>query len=208
MAEILLSTAYLPNIQYIRAIAQNQDATIELFENFPKQTFRNRCHILTEAGASSLSIPVVKGNSKHYMRDTKISYNERWQPQHWHAIVSAYNSSPYFEYFRDDLEPIIRRQFTYLIDLNNEINDLIFRILNIKTNIHQTSEYIEPDNASFTDLRSAIHPKKSQTVGENYYDETPYPQVFDSKFGFVPNLSIIDMIFNVGVEAGELVKQA
>ncbi|MBR4215266.1 MAG: WbqC family protein [Bacteroidales bacterium] len=208
MAELLLSTAYLPNIQYIRAIAQNQEATIELFEHFPKQTFRNRCHILTEAGATSLSIPIVKGKSKQYLRDTKISYNERWQPQHWHAIVSAYNSSPFFEYFRDDMEPFFRRQFTYLIDLNNEINDLIFKILKIKTTIHHTNDFITLDNPNFYDLRNSIHPKKSQTIGENYYTETPYPQVFDSKFGFVPNLSIIDMIFNVGFEAEELVKQA
>ena len=206
MAELLLSTAYLPNTQYIRAIAQNKQTTIESYENFPKQSFRNRCQIYTTAGAASLSIPIVKVNSKHYTRDTKISYDEHWQSRHWHAIVSAYNSSPYFEYFKDDFEPFYRKRYEFLLDYNNSINSLIFKILNIKTEIKFTENYIEPDDPLYNDLRNEIHPKKRQTIGENYYNETPYPQVFDSKHGFIPNLSIIDLIFNMGYEASEYLK--
>ena len=206
MAELLLSTAYLPNIQYIRAIAHNSQTTIESYENFPKQSFRNRCHIYTAAGAASLSIPIVKVNSKHLTRDTKISYNEHWQSHHWHAIVSAYNSSPYFEYFKDDFEPFYRNRYEFLMDYNNNLNSLIFRILNIKTEIKFTDNYIEQGDPLYHDLRNEIHPKKRQTIGENYYDETPYPQVFDSKHGFIPNLSIIDLIFNMGYEASEYLK--
>lgn len=208
MAEILLSTAYLPNIQYFRAISQNQSATIEQWENFPKQSFRNRCVILSANGASALSIPIIKGNSKHYLRDTKISYSEHWQSQHWHAIVSAYNSSPFFEYYKDDFEPLFHKKNEFLIDFNNEINSLIFNILNINTKISFTQNYIPEGDKSFTDLRNIIHPKKTQQPHLYYYDETPYPQVFDYKQGFVPNLSIIDMIFNIGTDAKNLLKNA
>lgn len=206
MAELLLSTAYLPNIQYIRAVSQNKEITIEQWENFPKQSFRNRCIILAANGTAPLSIPIIKGNSKHYLRDTKISYSEHWQSQHWHAIVSAYNSSPFFEYFKDEIEPFYHKHYDYLIDFNNELNTLIFSILNIKTKINFTQNYIEAENPQYTDLRNVIHPKKSQTPHLYYYDETPYPQVFDYKFGFTPNLSIIDMIFNIGSDAIELLK--
>ena len=206
MAEILLSTAYLPNIQYVRAVSQNKTVVVEQYENFLKQSFRNRCTILSANGIMDLSIPIVKGCSKHLIKDTKICYNQHWQSQHWHAIVSAYNSSPYFEYFKDDFEPFFLKKYDYLLDFNTEINTLIFKLLKIKTQISLTEDYIREENPDYIDLRNQIHPKKAQTIKQNYYDETPYPQVFDSIYGFTPNLSIIDMIFNIGSDAEELIK--
>ena len=206
MAEILLSTTYLPNIQYVRALSQNKTVVVEQYENFIKQSFRNRCTILASNGPMDLSIPIEKGCSKHLIRDTKISYSQHWQSQHWHAIVSAYNSSPYFEYFRDELEPFFHKKYEFLWDFNTEINAQIFKNLNLKTKISLTEDYIREGNAAYTDLRNEIHPKKTQTPKQNYYDETPYPQVFDSVFGFTPNLSVIDMLFNIGSDAEELLK--
>lgn len=206
MAEILLSTAYLPNIQYVRAVSQNKTVVVEQYENFLKQSFRNRCTILSANGVMDLSIPIVKGCSKHLIKDTKICYNQHWQSQHWHALVSAYNSSPYFEYFKDDFEPFFHKKYDYLLDFNTEINTLIFKLLKIKTQISLTEDYIREENPDYIDLRNQIHPKKAQTIKQNYYDETPYPQVFDSIYGFTPNLSIIDMIFNIGSDAEELIK--
>lgn len=201
MSRLLLSTAYLPNIQYFRALAQNGEAEIEQWESFPKQSFRNRCQILAESGPMSLSIPVVKANSKQLTKDVRISYTENWQPKHWHAITSAYNSSPYFEYFRDDFERFYTQKFDFLLDYNLQLTHLIMDILGMKASIGLTEDYIKQcPSGSTDDLRDAIHPKVQQSEGQNYYTQAPYPQVFDCKMPFVPNMSIIDMVFNIGEE--------
>lgn len=201
MKQVLLSTAYLPNIQYFRAIYQNENIVIEQFESFPKQSFRNRTQILTDSGLMNLSVPVVKVNSKQLAKDIKIAYKENWQAKHWHAIVSAYNSSPFFEYYKDDFHRFFKDKFEYLLDYNQQIMELIFSILGIKKNISFSTDYLHEkniDNNQIQDLRNAIHPKLFQEQGVNYYDSKTYPQVFDSRMEFVPNLSIIDMIFNIG----------
>jgi len=204
MSGIVLSTAYLPNIQYFRAIVQNGGAEIEQWESFPKQSFRNRCVIYTEGGPMSLSIPVVKANSKQLTKDVRISYTENWQPKHWHAITSAYNSSPYFEYFRSDFERFYTQRFDFLIDYNTQITNLILDILGIKASIGFTADYERGETLSArekTDLRDAIHPKVAQTEGQNYYTGKPYPQVFDCKMPFGANMSVADLVFNIGEEA-------
>ncbi len=204
MSEIVLSTAYLPNIQYFRALTQNGGAEIEQWESFPKQSFRNRCVILTEGGPMSLSIPVVKANSKQLTKDVRISYTENWQPKHWHAITSAYNSSPYFEYFKSDFEVFYKQKFEYLCDYNARLTSLVLDILGIKASIRHTDEYRKTEEIAAsgkTDLRDLIHPKVEQTDGIAYYTQKPYPQVFDCKIDFEPNMSIIDLVFNIGEEA-------
>lgn len=202
MKKILLSTAYLPNIQYFRAIYQNSEIIIEQYESFPKQSFRNRTQIMTEAGIMNLSVPLIKVNSKQLTKDIKISYKENWQAKHWHAIVSAYNSSPFFEYFRDDFERFFKEKFEYLLDFNNEINKVIFNILGIQKDIKFSEDFVKIDseNPACEDLRFSIHPKIEQKENVNYYNSETYPQVFDSKMDFIPNLSIIDAIFNIGEE--------
>ncbi len=205
MSRLLLSTAYLPNIQYFRALAQNGGANVEQWESFPKQSFRNRCQILTEGGPMSLSIPVVKANSKQLTKDVRISYTENWQPKHWHAITSAYNSSPYFEYFRDDFQPFYTKKFEFLIDYNTQLINLIMEILGMKAQISLTQDYMHGSgiisaDSNIYDLRNIIHPKVEQSEGNNYYTQKPYPQVFDCKMPFAPNMSIIDMVFNIGEE--------
>jgi len=198
MQELLLSTAYLPNIQYIKAIACHGAATVEQWETFPKQTYRNRCEIATSGGRMTLTVPVIKACSKQLTRDVKISYAVPWQAKHWHAIASAYGSSPFFMYYRDEIEPFFRRKTEYLIDFNNQITETLLSILGIKAQISFTSDYIRSGDPQYDDLRNAIHPKVEQHQGQNYYDETPYPQVFDSRMPFEPNLSVIDAIFNNG----------
>ncbi len=195
----------MPNLQYIRAIAQNKEVFCEQYESFSKQTYRNRCQILAASGVINLTIPIVKANSKHITRDTKISYAENWQSNHWHSIISAYNSSPFFEYFRDYFEKFYTKRYTFLIDYNNEILEILLKILEIKTKIYPTKDYIFEGDDNYVDLRNVINPKKSQIDGINYYYSAPYPQVFDSKYRFCPNLSIIDILFNIGFETREYV---
>lgn len=207
MEKLLLSTAYLPNIQYFRAVYQNEEVLIEGYESFPKQSFRNRTEILSDHGRMSLSIPLIKVNSKQLTKDIKISYTENWQPKHWHSIVSAYNSSPYFEYFREDFEKFFLKKYDFLLDFNTEILNTALKILNIKRQINFTSDYIFSGTEGYNDLRGEIHPKRQQTKGINYYDTEVYPQVFDSRLNFEENLSIIDLIFNLGQEAINYLKK-
>ena len=198
MSELLLSTAYLPNIQYIRAIATYKAATVEQWESFPKQTYRNRCEIATPDGRMTLTVPVVKACSKQLTRDVRISYSVPWQSKHWHAISSAYGKSPFFMFFRDELEPFFREKTEYLLDFNTKITATLLSILNIKATMSLTADYIREGDPNYHDLRNAINPKVAQEQGKNFYDATPYPQVFDSRMPFEPNLSVIDAIFNNG----------
>ena len=198
MSELLLSTAYLPNIQYIKAIAHHKGATVEQWESFPKQTYRNRCEIATSGGRMTLTIPVVKACSKQLTRDVKISYDTPWQSKHWHAIVSAYGSSPFFMYFRDELEPFFRKKVEFLLDFNRQLTETLLSILGIDAKMTFTDDYIRIDDPQYIDLRNVIHPKVAQCQGQYFYDATPYPQVFDSRMPFEPNLSVIDAIFNNG----------
>jgi hypothetical protein len=198
MSELLLSTAYLPNIQYIKAIAHYKGATVEQWESFPKQTYRNRCEIATSGGRMTLTIPVVKACSKQLTRDVKISYDTPWQSKHWHAIASAYGSSPFFMYFRDELEPFFRKKVEFLLDFNRQLTETLLSILGIDAKMTFTDDYIRIDDPQYIDLRNVIHPKVAQSQGQYFYDATPYPQVFDSRMPFEPNLSVIDAIFNNG----------
>ncbi|MBQ5576605.1 MAG: WbqC family protein [Bacteroidales bacterium] len=198
MSELLLSTAYLPNIQYIRAIANHKGATVEQWESFPKQTYRNRCEIATPDGRMTLTVPVIKACSKQLTRDVRISYATPWQSKHWQAIKSAYGSSPFFIFFRDELEPFYREKTEYLLDYNNKITKTLLSILEIKADLTLTSDYIRIGDPQYLDLRNTIHPKVAQEQGKDFYDATPYPQVFDSRRPFEANLSVIDTIFNCG----------
>lgn len=198
MSKLLLSTAYLPNIQYIRAIATYKAATVEQWESFPKQTYRNRCEIATPSGRMTLTVPVVKACSKQLTRDVKISYAVPWQSKHWHAISSAYGKSPFFMFFRDELEPFFREKTEYLLDFNTKITATLLTILGIRAELYFTDDFIRDGDQNFTDLRNQIHPKVAQEQGKFFYDATPYPQVFDSRMPFEANLSVIDAIFNNG----------
>lgn len=204
MSSILLSTAYLPNIQYLRALAQNGGAMVEQWESFGKQSFRNRCQILAESGPMSLSIPVVKAGSKQFTKDVRISYQENWQAKHWHAIESAYGSSPYFEYFRSDFEVFYTNRYEYLLDFNTGLTSLIIGLLGIKASMMPTEKYVSADMAGsmgIADLRDIIHPKRQQRDGQFYYTSQSYPQVFDCRMPFAPNMSGLDIVFNIGEEA-------
>jgi hypothetical protein len=148
-------------------------------------------------GAMSLSIPIEKpSTAKCEMKDIRIAEHGNWQHLHWNAIVSAYNSTPFFEYYEDDFRPFYEKKQNFLHDFNEELRQLICRLIGIQTPVSYSETYIQtiPDNA--TDFREIIHPKKSPIV------QTPvYYQVFAGKNGFIPNLSIIDLLFNMGNES-------
>lgn len=200
---IYLSSAYLAPIQYYAKFLIADSIYIEQHDNYIKQTYRNRCSIVSANGAIALSIPVEHSSKeKVQMKDIRIAEHGNWQHMHWNAIVSAYNSSPFFEYYQDDFYPFFHKKYSFLFDLNEELRELILSLLKIKLpEISYTEEYKMDFSSHELDLRETIHPKKDWTELDPHFNSVPYYQVFDQKFGFIGNMSILDLLFNMGNES-------
>jgi hypothetical protein len=184
-------------VDYISVIKNADRVFIEKFENYQKQSYRNRCHILSSNGVLPLSVPVARSRERRIDK-VCIDYSLQWQHQHWQSIVSAYNSSPFFDFYRDDFVSFYSKKFDNLWELNTSMLFLILELLEINTELGFTDEYIK--NTRLLDLRDAIHPKYST----NLLSETEkgqYHQVFAHKFEFIPGLSVIDLLFNEGPQS-------
>ncbi|MDG1427186.1 MAG: WbqC family protein [Flavobacteriales bacterium] len=193
----LLSTAYLAPISYYAILLKQNNSMIEYHEHFIKKSIRNRCDIMNTNGRLSLSIPVNrKTKTKTKISKIKISYAENWQKNHWKSIVSSYNSSPFFEYYKDKLKPYFLKEEEYLIDFNNNLQKEILALLKIKFTITYNSIYKR--TGDFTDLRD----NNSIKINTIRYD-----QVFMEKHKFINNLSIIDLLFNMGPESLDYLHQ-
>ena len=187
----LLPTAYLAPISYYAILLQDPNCRIELNEHFIKQSIRNRCDIYGANGKLRLSIPKQrKGSSKTIIENLKISYRNNWQKQHWNAIESAYNSSPFFEYYKDDLKPFFEEKEEYLVNFNSKLQNAILSMLQQENIIKNTTEYLH--KGDFFNLRNYTWKLKNQEK---------YDQVFMENQGFIPNLSILDLLFNLGPES-------
>ncbi len=198
---VLLNTAYFPPIQYYSKIIRYNKIILEQYENYGKQSYRNRCDIYGANGILTLSVPVLEGARKKILtKDVRIEYVSNWQKIHFKSIESAYRRSPYYEYYIDEIEPLFNRQFSYLLDLNNSILEVINGILDIDPKIKMSENYYsKPIN--LIDWREGLHPKKSKKIEDLEFISREYTQVFSNKAGFASNLSIIDLIFNKGPEA-------
>jgi hypothetical protein len=193
--KLLLSTAYLPPSEYFSLIKSADEIWIEQHENYLKQTYRNRCKILSSNGITILSVPVSKGhNLKALIRDITIDYSKRWQQVHLRAVTSAYSRSPFFQFFFEHFEKIITANHKFLIDLNNELLKYCLDILKIKKFITYTHTFEPADGQSY-DFRYRISPK----IGSEYRERS-HIQVF-SNGTFKQGLSILDLIFNTGPDA-------
>ena len=202
----LLSTAYLPSIEYTAMVIKHGGAVIDIHETFAKQTYRNRCHIATSGGLLALVVPVVRPNGNHTSTgETGISYHLPWNRSHWRSIEAAYNSSPYFLYYRDAFEPIFSRHHFSLAEMNNQFLKTIFSLLKLKTTITFSDSYLFI-SSNETDLRLELHPKKLPFLCK-LSDFPEYTQVFGPENGFIPNLSIIDLLFNLGPEAKDYLEK-
>lgn len=199
METVLLSTAYLPPVSWISEAAMADKVLIEAHETYPKQTYRNRCRIMTANGALTLSIPVRKVDGRHTRtKDIEICYDEPWQRLHRRSIDAAYSNSPFYLYYKDGLEFIYEKRYRFLLDLNIAICRALFSMLHIKTSIGLTTDFHHCPEG-MTDLRNDISPKNpvSRILAK------PYHQVFEDRYGFIPDLSIIDLLFNEGPLAAE-----
>ena len=194
---VYLSTAYLAPVAYYMQICANSKIVIENHCNYIKQTYRNRCIIASANGLQTLSIPVEKSATKCLTKDIRIAEHGNWRHLHWNAIKSAYNSTPFFEYYEDDLIGFFEKKYDFLFDFNESLRLKLFELLDIEPDVVYSSEYKTDFLANEVDCRELIHPKKE--FMENSFK--PYYQVFESRFGFQPNLSIIDLLFNMGPES-------
>lgn len=193
----LISTAYLPTVRYMSVLAKYGAATIEQYETFPKQTFRNRTTIATGNGLMMLNVPVSRPSGNHSTTaEMVVSYHEPWNIRHWRAIASAYNAAPYFLYYKDELEEILMHRYEHLLQLNEALLYYLLKKLKITCQLEYTQSFIK-EAASYIDLRENLTAKKDDPS----ITYPPYSQVFESRHGFLPNLSVIDLLFNLGPEA-------
>lgn len=200
---VILSTAYLPTVQYFSKLLSYKEVVLEKHETYPRQTYRNRCEVLTANGKLPLVIPVVRpnGNSTK-ISDVRIDYSVKWQREHWRALESAYKNSAYFELIEDEFRPFYEsKEWDLLWDFNITIINTIVEILGLKVSIGCTNEFIRDYTADIGhDFRFSIHPKPQHSIRDDSFTAKSYFQVFSDRYGFTPNLSVFDLLCNCGRE--------
>ena len=194
MSKLLIEPQFAGSAAYFAALLSYDEIWWETGEHFRKGSYRNRCHILGANGLLRLSIPLQHGKNQHTaMKDVRISYDQNWQKIHWESLVSAYRRSAFFEYYEASFEPLFHEQTETLLAFNLKMTEKVFSHLKISKTIQIIHEYIEPNLFDGVDLRNRIHPKEKTTKVF-----PSYPQVFSDRFAFEPNLSILDVLFNLG----------
>ncbi|UKM65030.2 WbqC family protein [Flavobacteriaceae bacterium GSB9] len=194
--KVILHPTYFPNIAHFVAMAQAKEVVFEMEDNFVKQTYRNRTYIYGANGKLALNIPVVHSQkNRQKYRDVKIFNEENWQSQHWKSLLSAYRTSPFFEFYEDELQPLFTQKAEYILDFNLKCIETICDCLQLDLNSSKTNIF-EKTVKNKTDARILANAKKE--VLQNF---ERYTQVFCNKHGFISNLSILDLLFNEGPNA-------
>tara|TARA_B100000674_G_C37893298_1_gene940056 strand:- start:491 stop:1078 length:588 start_codon:yes stop_codon:yes gene_type:complete len=180
-------SAYFPSIGYLKTYFSHKDRCIEVYESFPKQTYRNRCDISTSMGKLRLSIPLKKPQgSKTMTKDILLDGSAMWQKEHWRSIRTAYAAAPYFEQYDKEIHQLIHTKHNHLIDLNFEILEFIHEVVDRPFDRQETDRY---NTDGIMDLRNETFDAQ---------ETPPYFQVFSEENGFIPHLSILDLLFNEG----------
>lgn len=199
---VYLTSAYLAPVSYYAKLFTADKAYIERYDNYVKQTYRNRCIIAASDGPLSLTIPTEKSVTlKCPVKDIRISDHGNWRHLHWNALVSNYHNSPFFEYYADDFRVFYEKKYSFLWDFNQEICALVCELIDIHPQMEGTTEYRTELDLYEMDFRELIHPKRDFRTADPKFIPEPYYQVFKDKLGFLPNLSIADLLFNMGPES-------
>lgn len=201
----LIETHYLPSIAYFAAISHAEGIILERHENYAKQTYRNRCHILSSQGKEKLIVPLTSKHGKVVITDVRIDYTQKWLNNHWRAIQSAYGKAPFFEHYKEDLENVLFSKARFLYDLNFELLSMCLKWLKWGMTIKESTAYHNIPALDVLDLRSAINPKNEENL-RHFYRPFNYYQVFGHTF--VINASIIDLIFCEGPGAAKIVQMS
>ena len=219
----ILSSTYFGPVQWYQKLNRYDECLIERHESFIKQTYRNRMVIATTNGPLALTIPTTHGDSMA-MKDIRISDHANWRHVHWNALLSAYGESPFFPYYQDDIRPFYEKKYEFLFDFNMETMEKIIELLDIRPKVSVTDEYVLSEerrvksekynsleaqaqfniqhstfNTPASDFREAIRPK--HPLPDPEFTPARYYQVYEQKHGFLPNMSILDLLFNEGNEA-------
>ena len=207
---VLLSTTYFGPIEWYQMLCRANHAKLECMESFQKQTYRNRCIIATANGVQTLTVPVERCSKYENSRikDIRISDHGDWRRQHWNALTSAYGESPFFDYYQDDLRPFFEyRHWTYLLDFNESVREVICELLDVHPHLSRTTEYHHEPEEEWQDCRSTISPKHQSIIDQPAtnnqlltFSPRPYYQVYQQRHDFLPNLSVLDLLFNMGPE--------
>lgn len=195
--KIISHPLYLAAVPLYARLYASETIVIDDVSPFVKQTFRNRAVIATENGTQSLTIPVVHDGGKVAMRDVRISEHGNWRHQHWNAIVSAYRKSPFFDYYADDFAHFFEERDGFLMDFNIRLHGVVSELLGLERKVEFLSCEASDKNPA-ADLRRFAEPKALETVEGVVLQ--PYYQVFSQRNGFIPSLSIVDLLFNMGPE--------
>ena len=193
-------------MQWYQKLHRAEHVWMEQWESFQKQTYRNRCLIATTQGILALTIPVDRPSTVNYIKDIRVSDHGNWRHLHWNALQSAYGESPFFDYYQDDIRPFFEQRWDFLLDFNEAIRAKMCELIDIQPKVSLTDSWSDISHSSLhtlhssiIDLREAIRPKHPGADPD--FEAKPYYQVYRQKHGFLPNLSILDLLFNMGPES-------
>ena len=202
--KLLISTAYLPPVEYFYYLNKFNHIIIEQHETWPKQTYRNRTVIVTDKGKQSLTVPVVKTNgNRTKTHEIKIHYEEKWHLKHWRAIESAYSNAPFFLYYADEIKEVLLTPYDTILELNHQLLKTLCELIEMDCAMHLSDEFVKNPESNILDLRYRISPKLPSTL--HHFPE--YIQVFSEKQPFIPNASILDLLFCLGPESKEYLEK-
>ena len=193
-------------MQWYQKLHRAEHVWMEQWESFQKQTYRNRCLIATTQGIQALTVPVDRPSTVNDIKDIRVSDHGNWRHLHWNALQSAYGESPFFDYYQDDIRPFFEQRWDFLLDFNEAIRVKMCELIDIQPKVSLTDSWSDISHSSLhtlhssiIDLREAIRPKHPGADPD--FEAKPYYQVYRQKHGFLPNLSILDLLFNMGPES-------